>query len=75
VSGRVLTPDPFSPEWRCFIEDLWQHLPCQGDCRVAARLLQLGGYDVERSLALYRSRGGCCDCEIRFNLGAEGAEP
>lgn len=68
MSGPVLAPDPDSAAWRSFAEELWRHVPCQGDCRVAALLLQLGGYDVERSLALYESLGGYCDCEILLNV-------
>jgi hypothetical protein len=73
-AGRVLVPDLRSSEWWAFTEELWQHGPCQGDFRMAALVLQLGGYDVEGSLALYRARGGYCDCEIRFNVGVV-AEP
>jgi hypothetical protein len=71
---RVLTPDPYSSEWRVFLDEMWQHTGCHGDHRVASLLLELGGYEVEASLALYRDQGGWCDCEIRLNLDAPTLE-
>lgn len=37
--------------------------------KAEAILRDMGGIDVEGSLAYFEERGGHCDCEILFNIG------
>lgn len=79
-TGLVLKPERGDPAWDDFCEKLLARLGglLPGRCgghrsshHYARRLLIDGGYDVGASLALYRSRGGFCDCEILFNVDPE----
>ena len=50
--------------WRCVASD-------DGTYAVSTAILQLLGFelqDTEEILQVLKSRGGCCDCEILFNV-------
>ena len=74
---------PADPRWREFANRLagpegcdfkepgtWQ---CQPGFAFARAILTDMGYEVAASLEYFAARGGGCDCEILFNLDAEGA--
>jgi hypothetical protein len=70
----ILEPDPDSKQWNDFTEALFSALgkrapdSCRGDHRHTRRLLDERGYHVEATIAIYRERGGFCDCKILFNV-------
>jgi len=44
---------------------------CGGDYRLSEGVLRLAGYDSEAMTDIFgvlRSQGGCCDCEILYNV-------
>ena len=44
---------------------------CHGDYRLSEDILRSGGYDSEELRDIFdvlRSQGGCCDCEILYNV-------
>jgi Protein of unknown function (DUF2695) len=44
---------------------------CAGDYELAENILRSAGYDSEALtdiFAVFRSQGGCCDCEILYNV-------
>jgi len=44
---------------------------CNGDFKLSESILRVGGYDSEAVadiLVVLRSQGGCCDCEILYNV-------
>jgi len=41
---------------------------------LATPILKSMGCDVDKSIAYFRSNGGCCDCEVIFNV-KNSAEP
>jgi hypothetical protein len=44
---------------------------CEGDfAKSRAILTQMGGIDVEATLAGFEARGASCDCEVVFNVTA-----
>jgi hypothetical protein len=48
-----------------------QHEICHGDYRLAEALLSASGFDLselEDIFGVLRARGGCCDCEILYNV-------
>ncbi len=50
------------------------HKQCSGDYKLSEDILRSGGYDSEALRDVFgvlRSQGGCCDCEILYNV----AEP
>jgi hypothetical protein len=56
------------PEGCDFHEDRWT---CYNDTRAAQALLARMGLSrpaIKLSLGFYRDHGGCCDCEIVFNV-------
>ena len=71
---EVLKPE--SPRWKEFYDRLGAIVKSPEDCHHdlynAERVLrQMDDIDVEETIALCKSRGGCCDCEIMFNLGTD----
>jgi Protein of unknown function (DUF2695) len=67
----VLIPDAYSDEWQHFCDeltDLVDERGCRGRPYCATLLLEQRGYHVEATLALFRQRGGYCDCEVLFNV-------
>lgn len=60
-----------------FFDQLMQSLgrfSCQGDTRYSRRILEtINGLDVENTLAEFVSMGKGCDCDILFNMGANGS--
>ena len=40
----------------------------RGDRHAEAVLTELGGIDIDGTLAFFREHGGYCDCEILFNV-------
>lgn len=69
--ATVLKPDPYSAEWDDFADWLYTHLrdePCDRTFFFTIELLEEGGYDVEATLALFRSKGGFCDCTVLENV-------
>lgn len=75
-TAEVLNPE--SPRWNQFADALDAVLvneTCDGDRRHrhARRLMsEMGNIDIEKSIALFESRGGYCDCEILFNVDPDG---
>ena len=71
---------PGHPRWEEFLDRLCgsaacdfraERWTCFGDTRFSrAILLSMGLSEaaVERTLAIYRRRGGHCDCEVVFNV-------
>jgi hypothetical protein len=63
---------PVHPRWRDFAEQLSKALdcdPCDHDHRRARRVMaEMGGFDIDASLAYFEAHGGYCDCEIMFNV-------
>jgi len=44
---------------------------CGGDHTLSERILRLVGYDSEEIMDIFgvlRSQGGCCDCEVLYNV-------
>jgi hypothetical protein len=45
---------------------------CQHDHRYATKIMtEMGGIDIEKSVAYFQEHGGYCDCEICFNVDPE----
>jgi hypothetical protein len=45
---------------------------CQHDHYQAERIMtEMGGIDIEASIAYFEAHGGYCDCEILFNVDRE----
>ena len=83
----IMTPqNPRWPEFydrlgnALYVDD--EHWRCDGDGtgesdpklvhRYAKQVMaEMGNVDVEGSLAFFREHGGCCDCEILFNIAPE----
>jgi Protein of unknown function (DUF2695) len=78
---EILTPA--SPRWSLFVrllgDTITDGLPkgtwrCGNDGSgskhryAEAVLTELGGIDIDGTLALFRRHGGYCDCEILFNV-------
>ena len=44
---------------------------CGGDYKISRRILEAGGFDsqdLEDIFSVLKARGGCCDCEILYNV-------
>jgi len=86
MTAEILTPE--SPRWSLFVRllgnPLTEGMPadtlrCGPKHRYAeAVLIELGGIDIDGTLAFFREHGGHCDCEILFNVDPDqddGAAP
>jgi hypothetical protein len=72
ATTEVMTP--INPLWDGFAAGLAAAIRAEGcdaeTLRLSERLLRgMDGINVEASLAFFRSRHGCCDCEVLSNVG------
>jgi hypothetical protein len=59
----------------CPLDESKTCVQCQHNFEYSIRILQEIGMDpieIDEVIAVLESRGGCCDCEILFNIVEEG---
>ena len=55
----------------CPIEESGQREVCDGDHKMAKRILEAAGFDsddLKDMFAVLRAEGACCDCEVLYNV-------